>query len=245
MLETMAMDRTNRQNLCLLYSSNFTPLGKLWVPLINNSEWSAAKYTKKDENIEKLLKSGGFVGVRHGIYGTKVTPNASPYIGQIVDLRQAVYTQIQEYGISERDIDIFARWIQGESQRDIAPDYNLQQSGISEVISKIKLSILGYAFEDVYYHVKSQEEPNWEQGGKNTPDPDMWNTPSKSVLSLKCYADRKRSITIPFSALAQSELDLLNKGFTLSLIFYNILWNEIFTVPIQGDEKQFSFQKGV
>lgn len=242
-LRTVGRDKERRRNLVLLYDEEKKPVGYVWIPLIQDYNWRDKKYEAKMENIDRVLGSGGYEKVE-GLnwLQTKEPAVVAPYEGQTANLQRAVLDQMAKYGVKQRDKEIFNAWLEGETQREIAPQYELQQSGVSEIIQKIKRNVLGYAFEDVYYAIKQKEDENWIQGGKNTPDPDLLNNTSDRVISVKCYADRKRTVTVPFTEIAQSELDFLKKGFQLELVFYNILWDKLFIVEVTGEEKRFSFR---
>lgn len=242
-LRTVGRDKLKRRNLVLLYDEEKKPVGYVWVPLSQDYEWRDKKYAAKMENINRVLSSGGYEKVE-GLNWllTKEPSVVAPYEGQTANLRQAIFIQLAEYGIIERDIEIFKAWVEGENQREIADRLGFTQSWISDIISNIKRKALGYTFEDVYYAKMKKDDDSWVQGGKNTPDPDLYNSDRKLVISCKCYADKKSSVTIPFNELAQSELDLMKKGNKLELIFYNILWDKLFVVEVTGEEKRFSFR---
>lgn len=250
LIETTFMDWGKRINRGILFTSTKRPIGHVNIPLINDDAWHDAKDKRKMQNIEEILSSGGYQSISAKLQNhlsqqknKSIEPNNTTYTGELTDnLQKMTINHLETYEVTERNRSIFTDYCQGNTQREISKEYKLEQPTISEIIKKIKQKYLGYAFEDIYFQIKQEENEYWVQGGKNSPDPDLINFELKQVLSVKCYCDHRNIVTIPSKEIAKSELAFLKEDYQLKLIFYNIYWDQLFIQELNGNEERFSFK---
>ncbi len=194
---------------------------------------------------------------------------SSDYEGQTVNLREAVLEQLGYMGIHADHLIWFKEYIEGETQRDIGARHGVDQSTVSQAVgsnSPLRTKALGYAFEKVYEKRLKDEGQICYIGGSNKPAPDCvilreelpeeileqdqwWRHEDIDVYveechSLKCYFDKSARVSIPFSELAKSEIYLKNLGVPTYLVFYNIVWDQMFEAQVKN-QQSFEFRRKV
>lgn len=215
--------------------------GKITLSLLNDIAiklgipTEAGHYKRVAREARLILEEEGGVGEQNVV-------SVEGYQGQTANLREAVLEQLERYADDPKKILFLREWIEKEKQRDIASRHDISQTMVSIGLKDVREKWLGYAFEDVYSKILGD---GWIHGGKNTDEPDFIQEEQKKVISAKCYADKAKTVTIPFNDLAKKEVELLEKGWQLQLVFYNICWDErkIFTNIVRGDEAKFTFRK--
>ena len=176
------------------------------------------------------------------------------YEGQTVDLKEALYTRLQDRGVKSRHIEWLRLYVAGEGQTDVARKFEVTQQAVSDAIgakSDLRLNNLGYAFEDVWYAYLKEKHKRDKvvvvKGGDNTPEPDILiKDESGKVIgchSLKCYISKSTTVSISIEEIAASELELLDKGVPVKLVFFDVVGNEIFFANVSRDKNTYKFLK--
>lgn len=176
-------------------------------------------------------------------------PPFSGYEGQLDDMKEAVFTRLEELGFDPVNVDMLKRYADAvETQVDIGISYGVTQKTVSSRIRTLRLNplALGGAFEDVY--VKSLESEGYtvKQGGRNTPEPDALvyrDDQLIQVMSLKCYVDKRNSLTVPRSEIAEKEWEIAKANeVPLYIVFFDLVEGKL-TIELVEDQQNFTFRK--
>jgi len=164
----------------------------------------------------------------------------------VTDIRESLMSCLERY-VDPQYVLEFREYIQGETQADIAARYDTTQANVSRHIKHIRERTLGYAFEDVYARMLRSGGYNVRQGGANTDEPDIEILDERGdvveVHSVKCYLDKKSTITIPAREIGQKEWELFKQGIPLFLVVFDVVANKLHKIRVRGDEKNFTIRK--
>lgn len=173
------------------------------------------------------------------------------YEGQVDDIREAIYTRLGELNFDPGNIDMLRRYALGaESQTDIAHHYGVTQKTVSMRVKRLRENplALGAAFEDVYSQMLKTQGFTVVQGGRNSPEPDAIVFDEEDnmlkVLSLKCYCDKRMTVTVPRSKIGQKEWEVSQlNNVPLYLVYYDLVEGRLHEPILVQDQQNFTFRK--
>lgn len=117
---------------------------------------------------------------------------------------------------------IFSDYVAGATQLDIADSMGLSQSQVSKKLREVREKYIGYWFED-WWITKNGGTPNED---KNRPDPD-WVDDEGNIYSLKCYLQKRKSVTINIRKKCKPEIKgAIKNGTTFRIVFRNPFWGK-------------------
>jgi len=129
----------------------------------------------------------------------------------------------------------------GMRQVDIAEEvFNNpgSQPSVAKILRPIREKSIGYWYED--YMREKMGLPPRSDNEKNQPVPDLIDKEGK-IYSLKCYMNKKASVSIQPIRECQPEIkEARKRGSTFILLFNNPIWNETHRVEIDPDKIPFT-----
>lgn len=210
-----------------------------------------------DAEVKKAAKRA-LKEYREFMHGYPVKADEPPeYLGQLTDLRQAIYDQLGIRGVESERIKAF-KWYVGDgmygmNQTDIAvhPEFQKSQGTIHNWIEQIRNSELGYAFEDVYAALLREQGIRFEKIGGNTPEPDIIIYDEKEIpheiRSIKCYFDRKTTVSIPRKEVVGGNVQKKAEEWNVPvfLIYYDFASGALYEPILVENQERFKFSKRV
>jgi len=131
------------------------------------------------------------------------------------------------------NVELFARWLNGEPQRILAYQEGIKQSTLSERFKRIREDGLGYAGEDAYSQLLTFKKVEHIRGGANTDEPDFILPREKIVISFKTYVDPKLNLKHALTHIGKKERELARQGYILYLVIFEMLTKTFYVYQVE------------